>query len=176
MCTEQTLPGDFAAIPLTSLIPRNQAIKNSLLPQASHCCHQNPYLFLSLTAPNPGPPLHQFQCPCQTFPVWLLLQEASQAPASLSEYLLIYFEFPDLGEGEIFFSQTADKLLEGSNQGILFPPFPLATSMGLVVPAPTQPLPFPQKPPLSSQVVGLGDQHSQLLDAVVDVEPPSPFN
>lgn len=27
-----------------------------------------------------------------------------------------------------------------------------------------------------SQVIGLGDQHSQLLDAVVDVEPPPPFD
>lgn len=116
-------------------------------------------------APTPSP-LHTNPMSATNFPLWFLLQEAllAQPHSRTSAHL------PGVSQEGGTFSQIADKLLEGSNQGILFPPFPLATSMGLFVPAPALP------PETRSQVVGLGDQHSQLLDAVVNVEPPSPFN
>ena len=51
----------------------------------------------------------------------------------------------------------------------------------MVPTAAAQPGPWPLSPPslpreVCSQVVGLGDQHSQLLDPVIDVEPASSLN
>lgn len=101
------------------------------------------------------------------FPSWFLLQEVP-LPGLTPEHLHICLEFPDLSEGGTF-SQTADKLLEGSNLGILVPPFPLATSIPLFVPVPTQPLPFPQKPAHRSLALGISIPNSLMRSLMLNL-------
>ena len=77
-----------------------------------------------------------------------------------------------VGGWKVLLSPTDDKIFK-KQKGILFPSLPPRNQQIMPVSC-CPPLPFLQE--IHSQIIGLGDQHAQLLDAVIDVEPPSPFN